>query len=194
MRYLLRVPYHPEALTHPSQAKTSASTSTQAPWDPNYLSDKHIEMIKQHVQGIPTSKIVYNFKKYGVKYSNRHIKRIIESPKGREFASLYSAQWFGGTAKLVEFGAGYAPEAVYTELELMRNPLTAERHRLGAAQDIMDRVGPPKISRQENQNPPPTMIVVNILPSQMSQFLAPPAFVEATVVPLLEQPSSNDDE
>ena len=185
--------WYPDKITGPSQAKAIASTDTQAPWEPNYLSDKHIEMLKQHVQGIPTSKIVMNFKKYGVSISNRQVNRVLVSAKGREFASLYSAQWHGGTAKLVEMGAGYSPEAVYTEVELMRNPLTAERHRLGAAQDVMDRFGPPKISRQETETRQPTTVIVNLLPGQMQQFLTPPPAIEAETVALPETVSSNDD-
>jgi hypothetical protein len=187
-------PYHPEKLTHPSQAKTSASTSTETPWDPIYLNPQHVEMLKQRVQGIPVSRIVYNFKRFGVQFSSRHIKRVIDSPKGREFASLYSAQLHAGTVGLTTVGAMYAPEALYTEVDIMRNPLSGERHRLNAAQDLMDRTGPPKISRQETENLKPTTIVLNITASQMSQFAAPPAVVEATVVPLLENPSSNNDD
>ena len=187
------MPTHPENLTHPSQAKTSASTNTEAPWDPTYLRGEHVEMLKQYVQGVPISKIVYNFKRYGVKYSSRHILRVLQSPKGRAFASLYSAQLHNGTTGLVEYGAAYSPEALYTEIGLMRNPVVGDRHRLNAAQDIMDRVGPPKISRQETENLKPTTIVLNITASQLSQFAAPPAIMEAEVVPLLEQPSSNDD-
>ena len=189
------MPYHPDSLEFPSQAKTSASTNTEVPWNPNYLSDKHVEMIKQSVQGIPVSKIAYNFKKYGVKISSRHIHRVLDSPKAREFASLYSAQWHGGTSKLVELGAAYAPEMLYSQIELARNPLTAERHRLSAMQDTMDRVGPAKVSRQEVENRQPTQIVVMLTPSQLSQFAMPQPTIEAEVVPapLLEPPSSNDD-
>jgi len=187
-------PYHPDALTGPSLAKTSASTNTETPWDPTHLTPQHVEMIKQSVAGIPISRIVYNFKRFGVKYSSRHIRRVLESPKGREFYSFYSSQFHGGIEGLTHHGASYAPEAMYTELDIMRNPLAGERHRLNASQDLMDRVGPPKISRQESENKTPTNITINLLPSQMSQFLAPPPIVEAEVVQLIEPVSSSNDD
>lgn len=188
------MPYHPEALTHPHVGGGSTSTATTLPpWDPVHLTPQHVEMIKQHVHGIPASRIRYNFKRFGVEFSQRQIGRVLQSQKGREFASFYSAQVHGGTAGLTYHGALYAPEAMYTEVDIMRNPLAQERHRLAASQDLMDRVGPPKISRQENTNPQPTTIVVNLLPSQVSQFLTPPAQVDAEVVLLPEPPSSHDD-
>lgn len=187
------MPHHPESLHFPSIATGSSSFTSQPPWNPVHLSPQHVEMIKQYVQGIPPSRIAYNFKRYGVTYSNRQIKRVIDSQKGREFASFYSAQLHGGTAGLTYHGALYAPEAMYTEVDIMRNPLVGARHQLGAAQDLMDRVGPPKISRQETENKQPTTIVVHISASQMSQFHSPPTLVQAEVVALPELPSSNDD-
>jgi len=71
--------------------------------------------------------------------------------------------------------------------------MTGERHRLAAADSIMDRVGPPKISRQENENRAPTMIVFNITASQLSQFAQPQPIIEAEVVQLLDNPSSDND-
>jgi len=180
---------------YPSVRGGSTSTATtQDPWEPTHLKPQHVEMIKQYVQGISPSRIAYNFKRYGVRYSQRQIQRVLKSAKGEEFASFYSAQLHGGTTGLTYHGALYAPEAMYTEIDIMRNPLAGERHRLGAAQDLMDRVGPPKISRQETENLKPTTIVLNITASQLSQFASPPAIVEAEVVPLLEQPSSNNDD
>jgi len=188
------MPTHPENLTHPSIAGSFPSTSTQSAWEPVHLSPAHVEMIKQWVQGIPKSRIAYNFKRFGVRYSQRQIQRVINSEKGMQFASLYSAQLHGGIAGLTHEGALYAPEAFYTEVDLLRNPLVGDRHRLNAAQDIMDRVGPPKISRQETDNVRPTTIVVNLLPSQVSQFLTAPPVVEAEVVLLPDPTSSNNDE
>jgi len=186
--------WHPETLTDPSQAKTSASTNTEAPWEPlKGLSPTHIEMIKQHVKGISISRIVLNFKRYGVNYSSRHISRVLQSQQGKEYASLYSAHFHGGTVDMVETGRDHMPEAVYTELDLMRNPLVGERHRLGAAQDLMDRFGPPKISRQETEQRQPTTVVINLLPSQLSQFLLPPPMIEAETVQLLVEPAASDD-
>ena len=188
------MPIHPENLTHPSQAKTSASTNTQPPWYPiKPLSAAHIEMIKQSVHGLSGSRIRYHMRRMGHDVSKTHIDRVLKSAKGREFASIYSAFHFGGISKLVDHGAGLAPEAVYTELDIMRNPLGAERHRLSAAQDLMDRVGPPKISRQENLSPQPTTVIINLLPSQLSSFLAPPVVIESEVVMLPQLPSSTDD-
>ena len=189
------MPIHPEHLTHPSQAKTSASTTTQPPWNPiGELSSAHIEMIKLSVQGLSQSRIAYALKRWGKRYSQRQIIRVLQSEKGRQYASLYSAMYYGGLSGLVETAAHHAPEALHTELSMMQNPLTAQRHRLAAAQDVMDRVGPPKISRQENQNPQPTTVVINLLPSQVSQFLTAPVAIEATTVPLLEHPSSANDD
>ena len=179
---------------YPSVGGGSTSTATtQPPWEPIRLSSQHVEMIKQHVHGIPMSRIAYNFKRFGVRYSQRQISRVIQSAKGQEFASLYSAQMHGGIEGLTYRGATYSPEALYTEIDIMRNPLAGERHRLGAAQDLMDRVGPPKISRQETENRQPTTVVINLLPSQLSQFLLPQPMIEAEVVHLLEQPSNTDD-
>ena len=187
------MPYYPDKLTEPSQRKLSASTNTEPPWNPVRLSEAHVEMIKQYVHGVPIAKIANNFKRYGVPYSGRQIYRVVTSPRGQEFASLYSAHVNGGTQRLVEYGAAYSPEAMYTELGIMRNPLGADRHRLAAAQDLMDRVGPPKISRQETDNQQPTTVIINLTPSQLSQFAMPPAMIEAEVVALLDQPGSTND-
>jgi hypothetical protein len=145
------------------------------------------------VQGLSQSKIAYALKRWGKRYSQRQIIRVLQSEKGRQYASLYSAMYYGGLSGLVEAGASHAPEALHTELSMMQNPLTAQRHRLAAAQDVMDRVGPPKISRQENQNPQPTTVVINLLPSQVSQFLTVPVAIEAQAVLLPEVSSANDD-
>lgn len=188
------MPMHPEHFTHPSQAKTSASTTTQPPWNPiKELSPAHIEIIKQSVHGLAPTRIRYHMQRLGEKYSKTHIIRVLQSEKGRQYASLYSALHFGGMQKLVEVGSEYAPEAISHVLDIMRNPVTGERHRLAAADSIMDRVGPPKISRQENENRQPTMVVINLLPSQLSQFAMPQPTIEAEVVQLLDNPSSNDD-
>lgn len=184
------MPTYPSAHSLPSVRNTSASTTTQPDWEPVNLSLPQMEMIKQHVHGIPVTRIAYNFKRFGHPYSSRQIQRVLKSQKGREFASLYSAQVHGGIEGLTYRGAMYAPEALYTELDIMRNPLAGERHRLGAAQDVMDRVGPPKISRQETENKQPTTVVINLLPSQLSQFLQPPVAIEAEVVQLVEPISS----
>lgn len=109
-----------------------------------------------------------------------------------EYASFYSAMYYGGLTKLVEAGVQHSPEALFTELQIMRNPLNEPRHRLNAGQDLLDRLGPPKISRQEVENQRPTTIVVNLLPSQLSQFLAAPPVIEAEIVQLLENPSSDN--
>ena len=138
------------------------------------------------------SRLVYFMKKVGRRYSNRHIHRVCESEKGQEYASLYSALYHGGIKAMTEVGGTYAPEAFLAEVELMRTG--AERFRQAAAESIMDRVGPVKISRQEIDNQRPTTVVINLLPSQISQFLTPPTVLEAETVPLLENPSSNNDE
>ena len=189
------MPTHPENLLYPSQAKTSASTSTQPPWNPiKELSPAHIEIIKQSVHGLGPTRIRYHMKRLGEEYSKTHIVRVLQSEKGRQYASLYSALHFGGMQKLVEEGTSYAPEAIAHVLDIMRNPMTGERHRLAAADSIMDRVGPPKISRQENENRAPTMIVFNITQSQLSQFAQPQPIIEAEVVMLPEVSSANGDE
>ena len=180
---------------YPSIGGGSTSTATTLPpWEPVSLSPQHVEMLKQHVQGIPISKIVYNFKRFGVKYSYRQIQRVIHSQHGQEFASFYSAHFHAGAVGLVEHGREHSPEAVYTELSIMRNPYSGDRHRLGAAQDMLDRFGPPKISRQETENRQPTTIVINLLPSQLSQFLTPQPEIEAELVLLPEPQSSQTDD
>lgn len=188
------MPYHPEALTGPHQHSEPTSSATSLPaWEPIHLKPQHVEMIKQFVQGIPISRIRYNFKKFGVSYSARQISRVIDSSKGRELASLYSAQMHSGIAGLTHQGMAYAPEAFYTEVDIMRNPFSGDRHRLAAAGDIMDRVGPVKISRQEVEQKTPTTVVINLLPSQVSQFLLPPPQMESEVVQLLVNPSSDEE-
>lgn len=188
------MPYHPDALTGPSVGKTSASANTQAPWDPINWKTEHSRMCELHVSGMPVSKIVYEFKRYGVRYTSRHIKRVLESPKGRELCSLMSAQRTGGAAGLLERGASYLPEAVYAEASIMRNPLAGDRHRLNASQDIMDRFGLPKVSRQENDAKLPQTVIINLLPEQLKQFAAPPPAIEARVVELPPSYSTTDSE
>ena len=188
------MPIHPENLKFPSVAKTSASTNTAPPWNPiNELTEKHKFVLQLKVQGVPYSKIKYALKRRGTNFSKAHMQRIWESEKGQEYASLYSAQFHGGMTGLVAQAQSIAPEALYHTVDIMRDPLAGSRHRLAAAADLMDRVGPPKISRQETENRQPTMIVINLTQSQLSQFIQPPAMIEAEVVPLLEQPSSNDE-
>lgn len=187
------MPSHPESLTHPSLAGSFPSTSTQSAWQPIELKAAHYEMIKKHVEGLSNSRIAAHLKRNGHRYSQRQIQRVLNSELGMGYASFYSAFHYGGLTKLVEAGTQHSPEALFTELMIMRNPLNEPRHRLNAGQDLLDRLGPPKISRQENDNIRPTTIVVNVLPSQMSQFLSAPPTVEAKVVPLLlENPSSNN--
>lgn len=189
------MPIHPENLTHPSIANTSASTNTQPPWNPiNELTERHKFVIQLRVQGIPYSKIRYALKRKGTNLSKEHMRRIWESEKGQTYASLYSASYYGGIAGLVETAQALAPEALYETVQIMRDPLAGSRHRLAAADSVMDRVGPVKVSRQEVENKTPTTIIVNLLPSQVSSFYAPLPTIEATVVPLLENPSSNDDD
>lgn len=181
------MPIDPEKYEYPSQATTNIA---QHVWQPRELKPLHREVIRQHVQGIKNARIVRNCKKYGVSITATHVHRILRTRAGMEYASLYSAQLHNGLPGLVEHGAEYVPDAVHTELNILRNPLGETRHRLNAAQDYMDRFGPPKISRQENQQAPPQTIVVNLVPSQLSQFLSPPPQIEAEVVPLLENPDS----
>lgn len=170
----------------PSQAKTSASTNTEPPWEPATWKHPYTEMVRQHVDGKPIRNIAMSFHKYGVTYSGRHIRRIIESSQGRELASLMSAERSGGVTRLQAALSAFLPEAVHTELGIMRNPMTGERHRLAASMDLLDRGGIPKISRQESDNKLPTTIVVNLLPSQLKTFLAPPPIMEAEVVDYVE--------
>ena len=94
----------------------------------------------------------------------------------------------------LHYGTSLTPEAVQTQYDVMRDPMAGPRHRLAAAQDHMDRFGIPKISRQENENKTPTMIVVNLLPSQRSQFALPQPTIEAEVVMLPPEVSSANDE
>ena len=187
--------WHPETLTGPSAGDQSSATKwVDQSWEPlKGLSATHYNMIRQHVQGIPISRIVMNFKRYGVNYSSRHIKRVISCRQGQEYASLYSAHFHGGTVDLVEAGRDHTPEIIHTELSIMQNPEVRENHRLSAAQDLLDRLGPPKISRQESEHRTPTTINIQINASQMSQFLAPPPIIEAEVIQLLENPSSAED-
>lgn len=184
------MPIDPEKYEHPSQATTNIA---QHVWQPRELSARHTEIIRQYIQGTKKARIVRNFKKYGVTITATHVARVINCRAGQEYASLYSAQFHNGLPGLVEYGATYVPGAVQTELNILRNPLTETRHRLNAVQDYMDRFGPPKISRQENSAQMPQTVVINLLPSQLSQFMAPPPAIETEIVALLAQPSSNDE-
>lgn len=187
------MPYHPESLTGPSQAKTSASTTTQPPWEPiKGLSNVHMEIIRQHVRGVSVSRIGYALKRYDRDLSSTHIRRIIASPSGRRYASLYSAQIHGGAPGLMDAMSEHLPGAVFVETEIMYDPFAGERHRLSAAQDILDRGGLPKVSRQENDSKLPQTVVINLLPSQLAQFAAPPPVIEASVVEYIEPISSAD--
>lgn len=173
----------------PSAKKTVASTNTRPPWEPVGLKPVHVQMVRMHVEGLNVKRIQNFLKGFGIKYSGRQIDRVITSQKGRELAELLEAQKRG---ELVEELGRYVPEAVLTEVEIMRNPFGQDRHRLNAAQDLMDRGGPPKISRQQNDNLPPQTIIVNLTPSQLSAFQAPPTPIEVEAVEIRELPGSRD--
>ena len=164
---------------YPSQANSSSSGTLYEPvgWKPVYT-----EMVRMSVQGMPVRKIQHTFRRFGVKYSGTHIRRILQSTRGQEMASLMSAQVHGGTEGLQGQLGAFLPEALSVELEIMRHPFEAARHRIVAAQDILDRGGLPKISRQESNSLPPQTIIVNLLPSQMSSFLLPPPVIDAEIV------------
>lgn len=187
-------PYHPESLIGPSQAKTSASTNTLAPWEPiKGLSQVHMEIVRLHVmEGKSVSRINYQLKRYNRGLSGTHIRRILDSPSGRRYASFLSAQLHGGTPGLVTAMEQHLPGAVFVQTEIMYDPLEQARHRLAAADSILDRGGLPKISRQENDAKLPQNITINILPSQHASFAAPPPVIEAEIVPLLDAPSSDN--
>ena len=59
----------------------------------------------------------------------------------------------------------------------------------------MDRLGPPKISRQENENRPPMNINIILTGTQYSQFAGAQPAIEAETVELLDNPdrASTDD-
>lgn len=189
------MPIHPENLTHPSVAKTSASTNTLPPWEPlRGLSELHREVIRKHVEGLPFSRIGYHLKRQGHRMSKTHMVRVTQSEAGRRYASLYSAQYYGGTHGLTDAMGPLLSGAVDVQAEIMYDPLAGERHRIAAAQDILDRGGLPKVSRQEGDSKTPTTVIINVLPNQMASFAAPPAMIEAEVVPLLDNPPSSTEE
>lgn len=176
----------------PSAKKTSASTTTQPPWEPVHLKPAHIEMVRMHSEGVNIKRIQNFLKRFGVKYSARQIDRVITSQKGRELAAMFKAQKDGGREALVDYISRYLPEAISTEVDIMRHPFGEDRHRLNAAQDLLDRGGLPKISRQQNDSLPPQTIIVNLTPSQLSAFQAPPAPIEVEAVEIRELPPSRD--
>ena len=176
------MPYEEYLSQYSSVAKTSASTNTQPQWEPVNWKPAYTEMVRMTVQGQSPGRIQRMFRKFGVQYSGRQISRIVRSQKGVELASLMSAELHGGKEALQEQLGTFLPEAVSIELDIMRHPFEATRHRLVALQDVLDRGGLPKISRQEAQSLPPQTIIVNLLPSQMSAFLLPPPVIDAEIV------------
>lgn len=143
--------------------------------------------------GMSVSKIGYQLKRYNRGMSGTHIRRILDSPKGRRYASFLSAQIHGGVAGLVQAASIHLAGALDVETEIMYDPFEGARHRLSAAQDVLDRGGLPKVSRQENDSKTPTTVIINLLPSQLESFTAAQPTIEANVVPLLDAPSSDND-
>ena len=171
----------------------TASSSTVQPWEPVRLSQAHRYMIEQHVRGVPLRRIQTALKRYGESFSGGHIKKVFASRLGKEYASLVSAQVYGGVPALVAEGANYLPEAVHVQLGIMRSPLVAARHQLAAAAEIEDRLGLPKISRQDVETKTPQVIVINLTPEQHASYVAPPPEIITETVVLLPEPSSSDD-
>jgi hypothetical protein len=179
-------------MTIPSMQTTSSTTAS--PWEPVRLSEAHRYMIEQSVRGVPLRRIQTNLKRFGQHYSGGHIKKVVASHLGQEYASLVSAQVHGGIPGLVEQGAAHLPEAVHVQLAIMRDPLAGERHRLAAAESHLDRFGLPKISRQQLENDRPQVIVINLTPEQHASFLQPPMEIEAETVQLPPAPREPDEE
>jgi|SRR6267378_3697022 len=178
-----------------SASTQTSSSSTVQPWEPVHLSEAHRFMIEQHVRGVPLRRIQTTLKRYGQPYSGGHIKKVFASRSGQQYASLVSAQIFGGIPALVEAGAQYLPLAINTQVDIMKNPLEGSRHRLQAAEDHLSRFGIPLATREERQNnTTPLTIVVHLSPEQLRQFQNPPPTIEAEAVELLPEQSSADDE
>lgn len=178
----------------PSQANTSASTTTQPEWAPKILHDIYVKWCELRLQGLTYNQIRLQSKKWGQHYTTRHISRVLTSPMGRELMSLMSAQRTGGMDGLQAQIQQYVPEAFYRTVDIMRIPVGEVRHRLAAQESIMDRGGLPKISRQENENRLPTTVTINILPQQLQQLLAPPPPITAEVVEIEPARDSTTDE
>lgn len=155
------------------------------------LSDAHKFMIEQHVRGVPLRRIQTTLKRFGEHYSGAHIRKVVATRAGQEYASLVSAQVYGGIAALVAHGATYLPEAVHTQLAIMRSPFVGARHQLAAVQDHLDRFGVPKVSRQDLTNHEPTVVIINLTPQQHASFVSPLPVMEAEVVEL--PPAQTDD-
>jgi hypothetical protein len=170
----------------------SGSTwSVEKAWEPVRWTELYTSLVEMHVAGIPIAKMPRILKRFGGKrLSPRQISRVLNSHKGQELASLMSIKLHQGLDALQTKLGDFAPEAIGVELDIMRNPFSAERHRVAAAQDILDRGGLPKVSRQEVQNQLPTTVILNILPSQLSALLAPPPIIEAEIIELDRLPSS----
>ena len=179
-------------MTFPLSTTSSASTAVQ--WQPRSLSPAHRFALEQAAMGLPMRVIRNGLKRYGETLSARQIARVVKSPLGQEYMSMVSAQLGGGIVALVQHAARIVPEAMHTEMSVMRNPLTGERHRLNAAQDLMDRLGPPKVSREQSDNKVSQTIIVNLTPAQFKSFTEPLPIVEAELVQLPEVSSANDDQ
>ena len=174
----------------------SLATTAVAPhwWQPKHLSEVHRYAIREWARGVSIAHITANIRRMGHRSPTPlHLRRVMKTEAGQQYLSFCSAQIAKRLDGLIEHGQQFVPDAAVAELNMLNNPLTPERHRLSAAQDWMDRFGPPKISRQEAENKIPQTVIINLLPSQLAQFTAPPPVIEAEVVPLLANPSSNDD-
>ena len=178
---------------YPSQkAAVSASSTTTPDWEPVHWRPQYQKMVEMTVEGLSIGRIQRAFRSYGVKYSGRQISRVLNSQKGREMLSIVSAHKHGGREGLVTHLGMFLPEMLGVEIDIARHPFEATRHRLNAAQDIMDRGALPKISRQEQNALPPQTIVINLLPSQMSSFLLPPPVIDAEIVEIQPDLPSDD--
>ena len=186
------LPYEDYLSQYSSQKKTSASTNTQGPWEPVNWKPAYTQMVRMTVDGLSPGRIQRHFRKYGVDYSGRQISRVVNSQKGMELASLMSVQQNGGSEALQNALGEFLPEALSVELDIMRHPYEATRHRLVAAQDLMDRGKLPKLSRQESTALPPQTINVYLSPSQMSSFLLPPPVIDAEIVEIISDRSTDD--
>lgn len=140
-------------------------------------------------QNVPYARIARISKKWGHKYTAHHIRRVILSRIGQQLVTLYRAQNDRGIEGLQQEISTYIPEALNTAIEVNRDSRAEWKHRIHAAENIMDRGGLPKISRQQNETRMPTTVVLNILPQQLQQLLAPPPAITAEVVQI-DEPES----
>ncbi len=104
-------------------------------------------------------------------YTTPTIRAWLRQPVVREYVKVLEAvRERGALAEFERLQRDYLPEAVDTVVGVMRKDDARDTDRLNAAQDIMDRSGLPKVSRQQAAHLTNPLIQINITESQQKAF------------------------